>query len=121
MFDQAFSRIATGFAGIAGGPFTDATVTWPGTPTMDAGGSITSAGTPVVKTCKAQIDAATQAMRLAEGFLETDVRILVLVASLDGTLDTQAKVTRAGVTYSLLSCTLDPAGVGYECRGRVAT
>lgn len=122
MFDQTFANIATGFSNIFGGPFQLVTATWPGTPTKDAGGSITAAGTPVSKSCNAQFDAATQAMRQAEGFLETDVRILVLAASLDGALDEAARIvvasgTNAG-TWSLLSVTRDPAGVGYECRGR---
>lgn len=122
MLDQLFADIATGFSGEHGAPFVDATAVWGGTPTKDAGGSITVAGAPVSKTCKAQFDAATQAMRDAEGFLETDVRVLVLSATLDAVLNTQAKILVAtgdhAGTWSLLSCTRDPAGIGFECRGR---
>jgi hypothetical protein len=122
MFDQLFAELATGLSDQFGAPFEEVTATWPGTPVKDAGGSITTPGTPVSRTCKAQFDAASQAMRAAEGFLEADVRILVLAASLDGVLDSTAKiVAAAGIsagTWTLLSCQRDPAGIGYECRGR---
>lgn len=124
MFDQLFANLATGFADQFGAPFIEAMATWPGTPVKDAGGSIVTPGTPVSLPCKAQFDEATQAMRATEGFLETDVRILVLSATLDATLDTKAKISvAAGAnagTWALLSCERDPAGVGYECRGRYA-
>lgn len=122
MLDAIFASLAASFAEQFGGPFVDATAQWPGTPVTDAGGSIITPGTPVSLPCKAQLDAATQAMRLAEGFLETDARLLVLADSLAGTLDTSAKIIVAsGInagTWALLSCQRDPAGIGYECRAR---
>jgi hypothetical protein len=125
MLDQVFSDLAVGFAEQFGAPFVAAEAVWPGTPTKDAGGSIISPGVPIRLGCKAQFDAATQAMRLAEGFLETDVRILVLAATLAGALDTAARIEVAtgqyAGTWTLLSCQRDPAGIGYECRGRKAS
>lgn len=122
MFDAAFASIASGFAEQFGAPFQDAIARWPGTPVKDAGGSITTPGTPSLHDCRVQFDAATQAMRAVDGFLETDVRILVLAASLDHVLDSAAQIVVAGGSYAgtwaLLSCQRDPAGVGYECRGR---
>jgi hypothetical protein len=122
MFSEAFANLATSFAEQFGAPFIEATATWPGEATFDAGGSILSPGTPVSKACRVQFDAATEAMRAAEGFLETDVRILVLAASLDGALDSEARIVVASGeyagTWALLSCVRDPAGIGYECRGR---
>lgn len=120
MFDQVFANLATGFAAQFGGPYLDAEAVWPGIPTKDTGGSITAAGTPTSVACKVQFDTATQAMRETEGFLETDVRLLVLIS----TLDTSARIVvdageRAG-TWALLSCQRDPVGVGYECLGRRA-
>ena len=118
-----FANLATGFAAQFGAPFEDASATWPGSATFDAGGSITSAGTPASHTCKAQFDAPTQAMRAAEGFMETDARIIVLAASLAATLDTRARIVVASGanagTWELLSVVRDPAGIGYECRGRM--
>ena len=122
MLDQLFANLATGFAAQFGAPFEDATATWPGSATFDTGGSITAAGTPASHTCKAQFDAPTQAMRAAEGFMETDARIIVLAASLAATLDTRARIVVASGanagTWELLSVVRDPAGIGYECRGR---
>lgn len=119
-FAGQFAALATA----VGAPFYDATAKWPGTATYDSGGSITAPGTPVEKPCRAQFDSATQAMRATEGFLETDVRILVLAASIDGVLDTEAKIVVASGeyagTWALLSCQRDPASVGFECRGRRA-
>lgn len=117
-FASAFASLASA----VGAPFYDAVAQWPGTATYDTGGSITSAGTPVELACRAQFDAATQAMRAAEGFLETDVRILVLSASIDGDLDTEARIVVASGdyagTWALMSCQRDPASIGFECRGR---
>ena len=126
MFDAAFASIAAGFSGLAGGPFVDALATWAGAPTYDAGGSIVAPGLPRSYACKAQFDAPTQQMREAEGFLQTDVRILVLAASLHASLapalDTSAIITVASGpnagTWALMTCQRDPVGVGYECRGR---
>lgn len=115
-----FEGIALGFSEIIGAPFYDATASWPGTPTYDAGGSITAPGTPEQYPCRAQFDAATQAMRVADGFLETDVRILVL--SLERALDTAAIIEVATGEFAgkwqVLAPQRDPAGIGWECRGR---
>lgn len=123
MFDQIFANLATGFSEAFGGPYIDATASWPGTPVYDDGGSIVTPGTPVNLPCKVQFDAATTAMRQAEGFQQTDVRILVLGASLAATLTTEASIVvadgpRAG-TWSLLSVERDPVGIGWECAGRL--
>lgn len=122
MLEQTFASLATGFAAQFGAPFGDAVARWPGTPTFDAGGSITAGGTAVSLPCKVQFDAPTQAMRAAPDFMERDARIIVLAASLAAPLDTKAKITvGAGLntgTWELLSCIGDPAGIGYECRGR---
>ena len=67
-----------------------------------------------------------EAMRADAGFIATDMRLLVLAASLDGTLDTTARIEMsagpyAGTTWTLHSATRDPAGIGWECRGRQVT
>ena len=122
MLGDVFASLAAGFAETFGAPFEDATVRWPGTPVVDAGGSITTPATPVTKSCKVQFDAPTEAMRADPGFLSTDSRVLVLAATLSGTLDTSARiVVAAGAnagTWKLETCLRDPAGIGYECRAR---
>lgn len=122
MLDKVFADLALAFSEANGAPFRDAVAVWPGNPTYDAGGSITAPGTPISLPCKVQFDAPTQAMRLAEGFLETDARIIVLAASLAGALDQSARIDVASGpnagSWALLTVTRDPAGIGYECRGR---
>jgi hypothetical protein len=122
MFAQAFASIATGIAAQFGGPFQEVTVRWPGAPIYDDGGSIITPGAPVSLTCKAQFDVPTEAMRSDPGFLERDMRLIVLAATLAAPLDSAAKVVVASGeyagTWSLETCQGDPVGIGYECRAR---
>jgi hypothetical protein len=122
VLDQTFAQIATAFAGQYGAPFIEGVAVWAGVPTMDSGGSIAAPAGNSSYPCQVQFDAPTQAMRQADGFLENDARLLVLSASIERRLDTLAKVTVASGmnagTWALLSCVGDPAGIGYECRGR---
>lgn len=122
MFTDAFAQLATSFAEQFGAPFIEATAVWPGVAVKDAGGSIVSPGVPASLACRVQFDATTQAMRTDAGFLSTDVRILVLAATLAANLDDTAKIVvasgRYAGTWTLLSCQSDPAGIGWECRGR---
>lgn len=120
MFDTVFASLATAFSEQFGGPYAEGYAEWPGTATYDTGGSITAAGTPARIDCRVQVDVATEAMRQAEGFLATDVRLLVIGLA---ALDDSAKIgvtagTFSGSVYRLLSVSRDPAGIGFECRGR---
>lgn len=122
MLDGLFASLASGFAARFGAPFESARVVWPGAASYDSGGSIVAPGEPVTAACSVQFDAATQQMRQDAGFLATDVRIIVLAATLDGALDESARIEvdtgpNAG-TWAIVSVTRDPAGIGYECRGR---
>lgn len=122
MLDTLFANLANGFAAQFGAPFQAATARWQGDPVKDAGGSIVSPAAPISIPCRVQFDVATQAMRAAEGFLETDVRIIVLSAGLSRTLDSEAEIVvssgQYGGTWAVLSCTRDPVGIGFECRAR---
>lgn len=122
MFAQTFADLAAGFAEQFGAPFQDVTATWQGEATKDAGGSITAPGLLMSYDCKAQFDTATHSMRQAESFLETDVRIIVLAATLSVELNSDARIIvptgQYAGTWALLSVTRDPAGIGYECRAR---
>ena len=119
---QAFADIALGISAATGSGFHDAKAKWTGTATYDAGGSITTPGTPISKDCSVQVDAATEAMRQAEGYTDRDMRLLVLAATLDGDLDTAATINvlagpHAG-EWMIASVDRDPCGVYWECRGR---
>ena len=115
------SGLAAAFSETFGAPYADAVATWPGTPTLDSGGSITTAADPVTADCKVQVDSPTDAMRGDAGFIATDVRLLVLGLT---SLDTSAKITIASGahigTWTLMTVTGDPVGIGYECRARKA-
>lgn len=118
-FDAIFANLATGFSGAFGGPYADAVAAWPGAPTYDSGGSITTPADPIELDCKCQVDAPTEAMRGAGDFVEGDARLLVLGLT---SLDTSAKITIAdgahAGTWTLMTVSGDPAGIGHECRGR---
>jgi hypothetical protein len=119
---QAFARIATAFSAAGLGPYVPAVARWPGTPVYDDGGSILTPGVPIAKDCMVQVDVATQAMRSEAGFVDTDVALLVLCASLDGELDTNATIIasagpRPG-SYSVQSVAKDSMSSHWICRGR---
>jgi hypothetical protein len=123
VFAEAFANIANGFSGMAGGPFVDGVLWWVGTPTMDAGGSITSPGTPVEQACRVQVDVATEAMRADADFQQEDVRLLILASGLLRVPDEAAELSivagdHAG-RYALQTVGRDPAGIGFECRARL--
>ncbi|WP_103728984.1 hypothetical protein [Novosphingobium sp. HII-3] len=67
--------------------------------------------------CKCQIDAATDAMRRAQGFAEGDVRLIVLAQGLPE-LTSDHEVTVQGSRYRLQSVERDPALSHWVCRGR---
>lgn len=122
MFDEAFNALAAGFSRQYGGPYVSATAVWPGMPTENTDGTIETPANPVSKSCKVQVSKPTSSMRQQEGFVETDMRLLVLAGSLDGILDSTAKVSIAsGIhagTWSLESVQFDSVGIGWDCRGR---
>lgn len=68
---------------------------------------------------KASLDQATQAMREAEGFVETDQRIIVLAHGIDE-ITTDDEITVKGKRWMIASVATDPATAAYELRGRLA-
>ena len=122
MFADAFAGIAAGFSQAFDGPFHPAVARWSGTPVYDDGGSIIVPGVPIARDCLCQVDVVTDAMRGDVGFVAGDVRLLVLAASLEGALDTDATVqVSAGPgqgVYSIQAVARDPVGVAWDARGR---
>lgn len=122
MLDRIFADLAAGFSAQFGAPFHEASAVWPGTLGYDNGGSIETPAAPIAKPCRVQLSAPTEAMRSDAGFVATDMQLRVLAASLDGALDTEAKIViPAGVhagTWELHSASRDTAGIGWACRGR---
>ena len=119
---EAFAEIALGIADAFGGPFFDAKVIDQAEAQTDDGGSIIDPGEPVERDCSAQIDACTEGMRGEEGYADKDVRLLILRATIEGTLDTDALVEVLGGpdagTFSIQSVGTDPMAVYWECRAR---
>lgn len=83
-------------------------------------GSITGYAGGADVPCKVQVDAASHAMRQAEGFVDGDVRLIVLTHSLGIDLTTDHRVAVGGKVYLVMSCELDAPGSHWLCRGRPA-
>ncbi len=79
------------------------------------GGSAGSADEPV----KAQLDRASEAMRTAQHFVETDQRIIVLAHG-TAPITTDDEITVKGRRWSIASVATDPATAAYELHGRLA-
>lgn len=122
MLDQAFADIGLAFSSVFGGPFHDARVIDQTAPVYDDGGSIIDPGGVAYRPCSVQIDVATTDMRQADGFVQTDVRFVVLAATLDGTLGTDAEIeVLAGPFVGLRSVSRlerDPVAAGWVGTGR---
>lgn len=120
--EAAFAGIALGFSGVLGGPFHAARVIEHIDAVYDDGGSIITPGGTTFRACQVQIDVATQAMRQAPNFVDTDVRVIILAATLTGSLNTEAMVeVSAGPfagMWSVSSLERDPAALGWIGTGR---
>ena len=119
---DAFAGIAVAFSQAGLGPYFDSFANWPGEPVRDDGGSIVTPGTPIAKPCQCQVDSVTESMRAEAGYRDKDVSLLVLCATLDADLDTDATVEvtagpNAGV-WSVQSVGKDSMGTHWLCRGR---
>ena len=121
---QVYAQRAAFVSQVYGGPYYDALVHSPGEAVYDDGGSIVTAGTASVRTCQAQVDSVTQDMRRDEGFVDGDVRILVLTVTLTATITTDDQIEILGGAnrgrFMVQSVSRDPFGVYYELRGRPA-
>lgn len=107
--------MAQAFASIFGGVFLDATLYRWSTVSDGKGGGTSGfdAGTAV----KAQLDQATQAMMQADGYVDTDQRILVLASGV-APISTDDEIMVARTRWMIASVSRDPAGAYYELRGR---
>ena len=124
MLDRAFAQVAGAVSTAFAGPYHPGRLIWAGTPTKDAGGSITAPGTTSQYDCRVQVDRVTGAIRAEAGFTERDVRLIILAPDLARAVDTAATVTvlagpHAG-EWSIESETRDALGFAYDGRGRRA-
>lgn len=73
--------------------------------------------TTEIYSCRAQIDAVTEAMRQAPGYTDKDQRILILINTLQVTPTTDDEITVRGALWSIASVASDPAQSHWELRG----
>lgn len=111
--------IASIFGAVLSGLYLPATLHLPGTRTDDIEGNI-SYGPETDIPCRAQVDAATYAMRQSEGYSEGDVRILILSAGLPVEITTDHQITVSGKRWMIASAEQDAAASHWVLRGRVA-
>jgi len=118
----AFGEIGMAFSSVLGGPYHAARTIEQVAPVYDDGGSIVTPGSVAHRDCQVQIDTATQRMREAEGYVDTDVALIVLAATLEGGFNTEARIEvldgpHAGV-WSVELIERDTAAAGWVGRGR---
>jgi len=119
---DAFADIGLAFSTAFGGPFHDARTIEQVDPVYDDGGSIVTPGGVAHRGCSVQIDSAIQRIREAEGYVDTDVTLIVLASTLAGGLNTEARIEvlagpHAGVwMVSLIE--RDTVAAGWVGRGR---
>lgn len=109
--------LAAAFASVFGAVYLDGDLYRPVEFTDDGKGGGAGGGFSAPEPVKVQIDAATQAMRTTEGFVDGDVRILMLAHGVPAP-DTDCEVGAGGGRYMVATVATDPAGSYYELRGR---
>jgi len=119
---DAFAQIAGTVSEAFDGPYHPARLRWTLSDVKDDGGSIITPGAAQDFVCKVQVNHATDAMRAEAGFIETDMRLLVIAKGIWVPVDLQITVDIplgewAG-TWELQSGTRDTLGFAYDARGR---
>jgi len=110
-------QLAEMFAGIFSGVYLDGNLYRPAEFADDGKGGGASQPFADPEAVKIQIDQATQAMRSDEGFVEGDVRILMLAHGASAP-DTDCEIAGGGSRYMIETVSTDPAGTYFELRGR---
>lgn len=111
--------LASVFSSVLGSIYLDAQLYRPMAADDDGAGGGDGGGFAPAEPVKAQIDVATQAMREAPGYVDTDVRILILAS---GVLkpDTDCEIEVGGDRWSIANVGQDPAQSYWDVHGRRA-
>lgn len=109
--------VASAFAAAFGATFLDAEIYRPASGSDDGMGGGADRAFADPEAVKAQLDYVSQAMRGADGFVESDQRILVLASGV-AKITTDCEIVVSGTRWSIASVTQDPAGSYYELHGR---
>ncbi len=120
----AFGEIGMAFSSVLGGPYHAARTIEQVAPVYDDGGSIVTPGGVAHRDCQVQIDTAIQRIRDAGSYVDTDLTFIILAATLDGSLNTEARIEvldgpHAG-KWSVDMLERDPVAAGWVGRGRRA-
>lgn len=107
------------FHGAFAGLFLDATLHRPQASTDDGAGGGEGNGFADPESVKASLDAATEAMRSTEGYVDTDVRILLLAHGVTRPTS-DCEITIRNVRYGIRTVATDPAQAAWELHGRLA-
>lgn len=105
------------FAAAFGSVYLDGSLYRPIDAADDGAGGGSGSGFDTGAPVKVQIDAATQAMRSADNYVETDQRILVLASGIDP-ITTDCELVAGGTRWGIASVAQDPARSYYELRGQ---
>lgn len=112
--------IAALFSTALSGLYLDGTLhTGTGDPVYDDDGNITGYSGAGDVAIKVQVDAATDAMRQADGYAEGDARIIVLAHGV-ATITSDHTVTARGKHWRILSAEQDAAASHWVLRARAA-
>lgn len=111
-------QLAAAFAGVFGAVYLDGSLYRLADFTDDGKGGGRSGGFLPPEAVKVQIDQATYQMQGADGFIEGDVRILMLAHGVAAP-DTDCEIGAGGKRYMIESVAIDSAGSYYELRGRL--
>lgn len=83
----------------------------------DGSGTVTVTWTG--EAVRAQLDSATQAMRMTPGYTDEDMAIYILASGISP-VTTDCEITIKGQRWAIASITQDPAGAYFLCRGQRA-
>lgn len=118
MLDPAamFAQLARGVSAICGGPFFTGTISTQQDVEYDAGGDvIPGSGGVLERSCDVQIDVADYRMRQAQGWVEGTMACIILAATLDGAIDTDATVSIDAGPYA--NTMWQVSGIGRDTLG----
>lgn len=111
-----FAELGTGISAMCGGPFFTGSVVDQAGVERDVGGDvIPGSGGPVIRSCDVQIEEADFAMRSSKGYVEGQMKCIILAGTLDGALGTDAVVAidsgpYAGTTWQVSRINRDSLG-----------
>lgn len=110
--------LAQAFAGVFSAVYLDGTLYRATAFTDDGKGGGSGSGFDNGSPVKVQVDQASYSMQQSDGYVEGDVRILMLAHGIGEAPSTDDEIAAGGVRYMIASVATDCAGSYFEMRGR---